>query len=174
MANDLPDFSRLTFKEAFAAARKGGGKQFSWNGKRYTTELAEDKPAKAKDRDTGPDESAAETARLKSAGDKARRADVEAADKPLESSHPEMMVIGGPGLKALQRGAKGLAEASTARKAATEAAERIEPRLGVPRPIVRAPDRIEPTFKKGGAVRSSASKRADGIAQRGKTKGKIY
>ncbi len=28
-------------------------------------------------------------------------------------------------------------------------------------------------FKKGGAVKSSASKRADGIAQRGKTRGKM-
>jgi hypothetical protein len=28
-------------------------------------------------------------------------------------------------------------------------------------------------MKKGGKVKSSASKRADGIAQRGKTKGKI-
>ena len=28
-------------------------------------------------------------------------------------------------------------------------------------------------FKKGGAVKSSASKRADGIAQRGKTKGRM-
>jgi hypothetical protein len=28
-------------------------------------------------------------------------------------------------------------------------------------------------FKKGGAVKSSASKRADGIAQRGKTRGKF-
>jgi hypothetical protein len=29
-------------------------------------------------------------------------------------------------------------------------------------------------FKKGGKVKSSASKRADGCAQRGKTKGRIY
>ena len=29
-------------------------------------------------------------------------------------------------------------------------------------------------YKKGGSVRSSASKRADGIAQRGKTRGKMY
>ena len=28
-----------TFKEAFAAARKGGAKTFSWNGKKYTTKL---------------------------------------------------------------------------------------------------------------------------------------
>lgn len=30
---------RAAFKEAFAAARKAGQKQFEWNGKQYTTEL---------------------------------------------------------------------------------------------------------------------------------------
>jgi hypothetical protein len=33
--------------------------------------------------------------------------------------------------------------------------------------------KVESTYKKGGSV-SSASKRADGIAQRGKTRGKVY
>ena len=32
------------FKDSFAAARKAGKKTFTWNGKKYTTELAEDKP----------------------------------------------------------------------------------------------------------------------------------
>jgi hypothetical protein len=32
------------FKEAFASARKDGGKTFTWNGKNYTTELASSKP----------------------------------------------------------------------------------------------------------------------------------
>ena len=38
----------MTFKEAFAMARKSGDKKFSWHGKEYTTELAKPK-AKAKD-----------------------------------------------------------------------------------------------------------------------------
>lgn len=33
--------------------------------------------------------------------------------------------------------------------------------------------RIKPTYRKGGEIKSSASKRADGIAQRGKTKGRF-
>jgi hypothetical protein len=33
--------------------------------------------------------------------------------------------------------------------------------------------KVESSYKKGGSV-SSASKRADGIAQRGKTRGKVY
>ena len=35
----------MTFKEAFAAARKEGDKTFEWRGKKYTTELA--KPEKS-------------------------------------------------------------------------------------------------------------------------------
>lgn len=38
----------MTFKSAFAAARKAGKKEFSWNGKRYSTKLREDKaPSKS-------------------------------------------------------------------------------------------------------------------------------
>lgn len=35
---------KMSFKEAFAAARKGGDKTFTWEGKRYTTELASEGP----------------------------------------------------------------------------------------------------------------------------------
>ena len=47
----VPDFSRLSFKEAFAAARGGDGEpmndKFTWNGKTYSTALAKSisKPA---------------------------------------------------------------------------------------------------------------------------------
>ena len=34
----------MTFKEAFAAARKEGDKTFEWRGKKYTTEMAPSKP----------------------------------------------------------------------------------------------------------------------------------
>lgn len=39
---------KQSFKEAFAEARKGGGKTFEWEGKKYTTELASDKKAAPK------------------------------------------------------------------------------------------------------------------------------
>ena len=35
----------MSFKEAFASARKGGDKTFEWQGKKYTTELAKPKAA---------------------------------------------------------------------------------------------------------------------------------
>jgi len=38
--------TKLTFKNAFATARKAGKKTFNWNGKSYTTELAKTKKKK--------------------------------------------------------------------------------------------------------------------------------
>lgn len=88
--------SDKTFKQAFAEARKAGQDTFSWNGKKYTTEMAgEKKPS---------------------------------SDVKFESSVPEM-------------------------------SDYDEGRTT--------------TFKRGGSVKSSASKRADGCAQRGKTRGRM-
>ena len=44
---------KMSFKEAFASARKSGDKTFEWEGKKYTTELASEKPkATAKTKET--------------------------------------------------------------------------------------------------------------------------
>lgn len=199
MASNVPDFSRLTFKEAFSAARKDGGKEFSWNGKRYNTELADENTAgkaaepkaKADDIDLKKESKNWETYG-KSANAKLR-ADVEVADKPLESSHPELMLLGGPlakaagkaAIKAVTRGVTAVKKYADERAAAREPAERIEPHLSKnwrnEKDITPKPERLEAprkqleyeTYKRGGMVKSSASRRGDGIAQRGKTKGRI-
>lgn len=170
-----------TFKQAFADARREGGKTFTWRGKKYTTELA---GAQRSKRET-PDESAAETARL------TRAAAVRPPQEPgLETVSPESYFIGGPSLRAV----KGAAEALAARQGAKAVSKRIEPHLSEMKDITpRATKRIgreplkigqEPLklgMKKGGSVQkyasggkvSSASKRADGIATKGKTRGRI-
>lgn len=89
---------KQSFGEAFKAARKAGGKTFEWNGKKYTTETADEKSTF-----------------------KPRTAFQKRADK--------------------------------------QAAMRSE--------------RAKAGYKAGGVVKSSASKRADGIATKGKTKGRI-
>jgi hypothetical protein len=90
-------------------------------------------------------------------------------DKPeegLESVHPEMyMIPGGVGAKVIKNSPRvakvldfvgaPLTKKAKAAWAATDAA------LGVA------------GYKKGGKIKSSASKRADGIATKGKTKGRI-
>jgi hypothetical protein len=99
-----------SFKEAFASARAGGDKTFTWNGKSYTTELASSKPTQ------------------KSYPGQGRRASVVTLPKTT---------VGKPGTW------KSMAQ-----------------------------DDSYTTYKKGGAVRSPASKRADGIATKGHTKGR--
>jgi len=52
-------YDTMTFKKAFAAARKalgGSGKVFTWKGKKYTTDLASDKkkPVRPKARPKAP------------------------------------------------------------------------------------------------------------------------
>lgn len=190
MATNVPDFSRLTFKEAFAAARKGDNKQFSWNGKRYNTELADTK-AKA------PDETSAETRRLRREDDaagpsfealpekKKRSLELPKVEYDDEMNDAMMSAVpGGAALKAVRGAAVKLASRG---KKAAEAAERVEPGMWemktvnprgdlVKRGAEKAADymgRYEPTMKKGGMVKSAASRRGDGIAQRGKTKGRI-
>jgi hypothetical protein len=167
-----------TFKQAFASARRGGDKTFTWQGKKYTTELASDTKRKS-----APDESAAETARLRrvpqaSKEEMDRRSRME-REQALETSSPETALIGGPSLRAVHGAAKALA----AKEGAKNLARRIEPSFSAMKDITPRAKQIgkeplkigrEPLklgMKKGGVV--SASKRADGIAQRGKTRGRI-
>jgi len=169
-----------TFKQAFADARREGGKNFTWRGKKYSTELAA--PTRRLGAKEKADESASDTARGRvpqaSKEEMERRSRME-REQALETSSPETALIGGPGLRAVQSAAKALAM----KEGAKGAARRMEPSFGAMKDITpraaqigREPLKIgrEPLklgMKKGGAV--SASSRADGIAQRGKTKGRI-
>jgi hypothetical protein len=110
-----------------------------------------------------------------------------AKEQALETVSPESSLIGGFGLRAMKMLAQGLAGRQAAKEAAQTMGRRMEKDI-TPRPpqLTNEPLKIgrEPLklgMKKGGAVKkmasggsvSSASKRADGIAQRGKTRGRI-
>lgn len=155
--------SGKTFKEAFAEARSEGKKTFEWNGEKYNTKM--------KEKDKGPDQSEAETKRLerKESSDKEEK-------KPTNRGGAAALAGAGIGLGAaamlsgMRRSEEARKERETAKASGREA----------PRSPVR---NISPeesawegeggrAFKKGGKV-GSASKRADGIAQRGKTRGRI-
>ena len=128
--SDSPDFSRLTFKEAFQAARGGPNakepmnKTFTWNGKKYSTGLDEGKkgpafiPGKIGSMDAGipksKDKKADKVSDVKDPQgvyDDAKRMKLEREDKPLEGVHPEMLLPIGRVIKgvsaaaALSRGA---------------------------------------------------------------------
>jgi hypothetical protein len=136
----------MSFKEAFASARGAGDKTFEWQGKKYTTELASPKPSKAAEpAPKPPKESETESKPVKAAA-------------KYETPYDRMNRIN--------------REEAAARKAA-KANEPAPKRSGY-----TIPKSSEFTgmggmkFAKGGSV-SSASKRADGCAVKGKTKGRF-
>lgn len=141
---------KQSFKEAFAEARRGGDKTFEWNGKKYTTEMSGQKPAATKAparvTDTGD-----ETARLA-----ARRA---APAKPKYETAADRLYR------------RNREEAAAKAASTPRGQDRI---LRDVRPGAVNPNTLLPTGMKKGGVVSKASGRADGIAQRGKTRGKIY
>lgn len=140
---------KQSFKEAFAEARRGGGKTFEWNGKKYTTEMAgASKPAgRSAVTDTGDDMS-----RM------AARASTAAKKKPAYETRYDRM-------NRLNR-----EEAAARETSRPKGQDRI---MRNTRAGATDSKTLLPTgMKKGGSV-SKASGRADGIAQRGKTKGRL-
>lgn len=139
---------KTSFKEAFAAARKAGDKTFQFEGKKFTTEMAgEKKPAKVTD--TG-DETARLSARMpkpelkyQSLADRARSYEAERAKS-------------GVGMYGSTKREKVPAEDRMLKDARIRKSEQTG--MGSMK------------FSKGG---STASRRGDGIAQRGKTRGRI-
>ena len=169
------------FKDAFRSARAAGDKEFEWEGKKYNTELAKDAPAKSDKADKEDPEMVRkayqEAARLRApkvdADEAERKRQRKLMDEPgLESVSPELdlLPIGklagamGAGAAVLKGGEKAIKAVKAARaakraeNAATSGAMKGEAAAG------------ELRYKKGGSV---ASRRGDGIAMRGKTRGKI-
>jgi hypothetical protein len=120
-----------TFKEAFASARKAGDKGFTWNGKRYTTEMAGDK-----------------------------------------SAYKSRAGVGRSGMPVGTHNAPREESVEYDRAARVTDALRGAPADRVKKSTLPKSESKFMGMKKGGST-SSASRRADGIAQRGKTKGKM-
>jgi hypothetical protein len=185
---------KASFKEAFAEARAAGDKTFEYMGKKYTTELASDKK-KADDTKYGEDKEmvrkAYQTAgemRKPKVDEAKRQADMAKNEKGVERVAPELdvlpmgkIVAGGAAAAAALKGmstlgkryaAKEAAEKATVDKAAKiaagkEAAKKSRAEAsGAMKGDVRGD---ELRYRAGGKV-SSASKRADGCAIRGKTR----
>jgi hypothetical protein len=153
-----------SFKQAFAQARLDGKPTFPWNGKTYTTELASAKPMSAPSVIPGGNESAAETARLKTA-------EAKAATRPA------------PTTKAEEKPKKEPEVAKTKTKYVRNASGKMVP-VEDTEPVV--PTKTKPMINprtgremsKGGNVKKfakggSVSSRGDGIAKKGHTKGRM-
>ncbi|NDG27502.1 MAG: hypothetical protein EB120_10050 [Proteobacteria bacterium] len=178
------DVAPSTFREAFAQARKEGKDRFIFNGKSYTTEMAGTKPAafaapKVGGRETAeenlakrrPTDLASSKARhegMKTAGERSQRESD--AEKARESR------LGSSILARDRLGSEPDAYIVNRRRRAAmeEAKESIPPSRTFGAGAMSAKGLGSMSgFSKGGKV-GSASKRADGIAQRGKTRGKMY
>ena len=184
-----------TFKEAFAdaraQARKGGPKTFEWNGKKYGTALKGETTAKPRASSSSSESQASSTidagtaAGLASTGrtrarpedyendeyktgrfenkmnrSLGRTTDPENAAKIQTYNETRNKDAADRKATAAQTRAAGTTDMGTLRKSGMDASLPIDEQ------------RIYSNFKKGGSVKS-ASSRADGIAQRGKTRGKM-
>lgn len=141
-----PEAKKLTFKEAFASARKAGDKNFQWEGKKFTTEMAgEKKAAIPKAQPAAEAKEEKPKLRYQSLADRAR-------------SYEEDRAKSGVGMYGTKK-----SEPKEERK---------------PLPLKSTKSESGNSFlgalglKKGGSV-SSASRRGDGIANKGKTKGRM-
>ena len=169
-----------TFREAFAQARKAGQERFTFNGKSYTTEMAGSKPAAPKPTASKPVETKAESASLE-----VRASRLPSSNKPREasgilSSLKEGVTRGGYEFgqekESPKRSTSEKKPRSTERpegflssfsKAITSGGREF---TGGGREFGKKHGGKVHKYAKGGSV-GSASKRADGIAQRGKTRG---
>jgi hypothetical protein len=157
------------FGKAFRAARNAGDKEFTFNGKQYNTRLADEEPKKPKaptevekksemasalssaTRSIGSGTSDLAKAKIKEASDKAARdLDMAERDESMRGYKPRYTPPG---------------KAPKMTEGATYEAKPFKS-------VLPDADYTAMPMKKGGSV-SSASKRADGIAQRGKTRGKM-
>ena len=193
--------SKISFKDAFKAARKQGLDTFTWQGKKYTTEMKdkEDKTgAKTESRKMSSEEFVKEYEKSAPSGRMRQEAFYRANPEPsAEAVNPEEAILG-PKAKAAAAGAGAAAAGYGLKKArdflmrrgqqtrsqasdvlagsgamARSAAAREKEAAAYAERIKNARRSPGMTgYKKGGTVKSSASKRADGIAQRGKTRGR--
>lgn len=168
-----------SFKEAFAEARAAGDKTFRYNGKKYTTDIKSAKPTASAS--TSEKESKSSEPESKPAS--------KPASKP-ESKSNRGIAAGlfgagaGMGAAALIGGIKKSEAARRERELAKGREERStkSPIRNITPEEAAFENEGGRYYRKGGKVKkyasggsaSSASKRADGIAQRGKTKGKMY
>lgn len=148
--------TNISFKEAFREARKQGLETFTWRGKKYTTELASDKPKKSEEKKSEAPSVNFATQGRNPTVDFAKEGRVK--PKAPEVGEPSQAMRDEARYKVRSQKAPGKPGGNRPRT--TEdvySALRRNPTEGM---------------RKGGAVKSSASRRADGIAQRGKTKGR--
>jgi len=152
------------FGKAFRAAREAGDKTFEFGGKKYNTKLKEETSAPAKKAPTELEKKRDMAAYL---GNAKQTADSGTSD--LAKSK----------IKEASESAARSYETAQKDESMKNYKPRYTPPASAPKTTEGAtyskklymPEEVDMTYKKGGVV--SASRRGDGIAQRGKTKGRM-
>ena len=158
------------FGKAFRAARDAGDKEFEFEGKKYNTKYKEEVSAPAKKAETKVNQ---EPAKIPTA-DVSQSSKASAEEKPYRPKNLTDLI----GLSSNIR--KSTAEPTPKEDSKEAAGDKkswwTTPNANLQRGSLPSGKEIRAalgsSYKKGGSV-SSASKRADGIAQRGKTKGRM-
>jgi len=160
--------SNISFKDAFREARKQGLETFTWRGKKYTTELKEKKKPKEEEKTAAREVSTEEFA----ANMNAR---LGSEDKVLPDSYKPKSSLRGsqPDLEEKPKAFKTSKDTAREMYSGISKSPKLDSTYEKLAKGRRPGYRATPSYKQGGAVKSSASRRADGIAQRGKTKGRI-
>ena len=169
------------FQKAFKEARASGDSEFEFNGKKYNTKYKEEDSAPAKKIAPAP-----ENYKLKKA-DPVKEAAPANEDTPNKTSRNENFGNEGNRPKPTPKVSTNFAPGATDEEKAANRAAIGDAVMSIPRGIGNYLDktfsmegreqskkegRERYGMKKGGSV-SSASSRGDGIAQRGKTRGKM-
>lgn len=185
-----------SFKEAFAAARGNGDKTFSYNGKLYTTELASSAPKKSSPAPMQQEKAASISSSKSLMGSDRDNASAMSVNERIKKSLASAREGSGPtdSRSVNQRIKESLEEEKNKTTASSSKDNKID--LRSPATALRSlmssrqptdnrsvNERIKESLgmKKGGAVKkmasggsvSSASRRADGIATKGKTRGRM-
>ena len=201
--DDSEEPTARTFKQAFASARRAGDKTFEFGGKRYTTELASSKGSRSskyddvvKSSDLGSQDFSSKSSSKKEDRSPSSAIPIALGGAGAAAAAAKMaMSKRGEGKK------DSLAERVKAREGRSQSGSTVGKMPGTslndpyamtlggdldPKRTLRGNKRMgmdskDTEFKRGGQIKkmssggktSSASKRADGCAVRGKTKGRM-
>jgi len=167
------------FEQAFADARKAGDKEFTFKGKKFNTRLASDETAsvggtpKAGEYKTrAPYSNRAETELSKNYVP--RDSDARKGEEMTSKNYVPRDNYVRSGQKSMDTETEFVPPDMSAykpRRTPGSLSDVIKPGTNTNYENTETSDMA---FKRGGSVKSSASRRGDGIAQRGKTRGRIY
>jgi hypothetical protein len=152
---------KQSFGQAFAAARKAGDKTFMFGGKKFTTELAKPSTKSATEKNAGPSKQDIDRLEASSAASKIR------AERIKDMQEQDAKAAARRAQEMAEQRKKDTAPKQTGKFLNTgyKEYERIRQEGKDRRAAAK-----QSGMKKGGSVKSSASKRADGCAIRGKTR----